>query len=273
MRRRDLFVASLAAVAAWPCAAPAQVRAKVLHIGMLRIGPPPPSFIDPFRNGLSRLGYVEGRDFVIEPGFGSSVAELPELAADLVRRNIDVLVASGSPAVLPARNATQSIPVVFVAAIDPVAVGLVSSLARPGGNVTGLTALFADLMGKRLELLKDILPSLSEVAFPSRENNPGHEQYLEEIEKAGRTLNVKVRVLSITNPSDFGDVFRKAQGADGLIQIDDAMFTAHREELVALCNKISHPRGIRTTRVRRSGRLCRYRAKLLRSLSAGSNIC
>ena len=157
---------------------------------MLRVGPPPPSFIEPFRQGLSDLGYVEGQNIIIEYGLGRSTEQLPDIAADLVRRKVDVLVASGTPSVLPARNATRTIPVVFVAAIDPIATGLVAGLARPGGNVTGLTALFADLTGKRLELLKEMLPMLSRVAFLSRPANPGHAQYLREAELAARALGV-----------------------------------------------------------------------------------
>ena len=94
---------------------------------MLRVGPPPPSFIEPFRQGLSDLGYVEGQNLIIEYGLGRSTEQLPDIAADLVRRKVDVLVASGTPSVLPARNATRAIPVVFVAGIDPIAIGLVAS--------------------------------------------------------------------------------------------------------------------------------------------------
>ena len=112
-------------------------------------------------------------DFAI----AEDVDQLPNLAAELVHRNVDVIVASGTPAVLPARNATSTVPVVFVAAIDPVATGVVTSLARPGGNVTGLTAVFSDLIGKRLEILKELLPSLKRVALLSRPANPGHFQY------------------------------------------------------------------------------------------------
>jgi ABC transporter substrate binding protein len=155
MDRRRFLLTSLAGAVATPLPVAARQAGKVHRIGILRVGFPPPSYIEPFRQGLSDLGYVEGQNIVIEYGVGRSVEQLPDMAAELIRLKVDVLVASGTPSVLPARNATRTIPVVFVAAIDPVAIGLVRSLARPGGNVTGLTALHTDLMGKRLELLKE----------------------------------------------------------------------------------------------------------------------
>jgi putative tryptophan/tyrosine transport system substrate-binding protein len=163
----------------------------------LRVGTPPPSYIEPFRQGLGDLGYVEGQNIVIEYGLGRSVEQLPDIASELVRRKVDVLVASGTPSVQPARNATRTIPVVIVAAIDPIGIGLVTSLARPGGNVTGLTALHTDLTAKRLELLKEILPTLSRVAFLSHAANPGHAQYVHEAEVAARTLGVQLQVLPV----------------------------------------------------------------------------
>jgi putative ABC transport system substrate-binding protein len=145
------------------------------------------------------------------------VEQLPDIAADLVRRKVDVLLASGTPSVMPARNATRVIPVVFVAAIDPIGTGLVTSLARPGANVTGLTARFSDLTGKRLELLKEILPTLSRVAFLSRSTNQGHAQYVREAEVAARTLGVRLQVL----PVRVADALRRpaAPGASAILQI------------------------------------------------------
>jgi putative tryptophan/tyrosine transport system substrate-binding protein len=232
MRRRE--VVALLASAVYSLGSRAAADEKLRRIGILRIGAPPPSFIEPLREGLRRLGYVEGQNIVIEYGIAESVEELPRLAADLIRRNIDILIASGTPAVVPARNATQTIPAVFIAALDPVATGVVASLARPGGNVTGLTALFADLTGKRLELLKEVFPSLSSVAFLSRATNPGHEQYVKEAEVAARKLNVQVQTISVKGPDHLEEAFRTAERAEAVVQIDDAMFTAHRRELVRL---------------------------------------
>ncbi len=241
MRRREFITLLGGAVALWPLAAHAQQAGKVYRIGFLRVGPPPPSFILPLQMALKDRGYVEGKNFIFDYGLATHVAELPDLAADLVRRKVDVLVASGTPAVIPARNATNTIPVVFVAAIDPVATGVVTSLARPGGNVTGLTAVFSDLTGKRLELLKELMPSLTRVALLSRPANPGHTQYVQQTQIAARMLRVELDVMAVNSADDFEAAFRNVQGVGALIQIDDAMFTSHREKLVELATRYRIP--------------------------------
>ena len=230
MRRREVIAGLAGGLSSFASGAETKLR----RVGVLRVGPPPPTFIEALRKGLRDLGYVEGQNLVIEPGFGQSVEELPHLAADLVRRNVDVLVASGTPSVMAARAVSKTVPVVFVAAFDPVSTGVVDSLARPGGNVTGLTAIFADLNGKRLELLKEIVPSLSRVAFVSHLTNPGHQQNVQELERAAKKLSVQLQIIAIRSPNDFEEAFRRAAGAEGLIQIDDAMLTAHREQLTSL---------------------------------------
>jgi putative ABC transport system substrate-binding protein len=241
MQRREFITLFGGAVAAWPLAARAQQTGKVNRIGFLRVGAPPPSFIEPLKKALKELGYAEGENIIFDYALAKRVAELPELAADLVRRKVDVLVASGTPAVVPARNATNAIPIVFVAAIDPVATGVVTSLARPGGNVTGFTALFADLTGKRLELLKELLPSLTRVALLSRPANPGHHQYVQRTLEAARILRVELDVMAVNSADEFETAFRNVQGVGALIQIDDAMFTSHREKLVELATRYRIP--------------------------------
>jgi putative ABC transport system substrate-binding protein len=212
MDRRRFLVTSLAGVVVQSLAAEAQPAGKVPRIGILRVGYPPPSYIEPFRQGLRELGYVEGQNIVIEYGVGRTREQLSDIAAELVRLKVDVLVASGTPSVLPARDATKTIPVVFVAAIDPVAIGLVTSLARPGGNVAGLTALHTDLTGKRLELLKEVLPKLSRVALLLPSANPGRAQYVREAELAAQSLGVQLQVLPVRGPDDFEEAFRRARG-------------------------------------------------------------
>ncbi len=220
-----------------PLAAEAQQAGKVNRIGFLRVGPPPTTWIEGFRQGLRELGYLEGQNVTIEYGLARSVAQLPDVAAELVRLKVDVLVASGTPSVLPARNATSTIPVVFVAAIDPVATGVAASLARPGGNVTGVTAMHADLTGKRLELLKELLPKLSRIAVLVRATSPATAQYVQEAELAARTLGAQLQVLAVRDPRDFEGAFSAARGAGALLQVDDAMFTAHRTQLAELALK------------------------------------
>ena len=214
--------------------AAAQPATKVSRVGLLRIGAFPPTFIEPFRAGLRELGYVEGQGLLIEYGVAEDVAMLPDTAARLIRLKVDVLVASGTPSVLPARNASRTTPVVFVAAIDPVATGVVSSLARPGGHVTGVSAVHADVMGKRLQLLTELLPRLSRIGLLVRATSPATPQYVKEAELAARTLKVQMQVLTVRDPSEFDAAFSAAQGVSALLQVDDAMLTAHRTRLADL---------------------------------------
>jgi putative ABC transport system substrate-binding protein len=242
MRRRE-FIAlagSAAAMLAGSKAALAQSD-KIHRIGLLRVGFPPPSFMNPFREGLQALGLIEGQNIFIEYGIGQSVEELPKLADHLIGLRVELLLASGTPAVVPAKRATATVPVVFIAAIDPIATGVVRSLAHPGGNVTGLTALFTDLMGKRLEFLKEAFPSISHVALLSHDGNPGHEQYAREAERAAQKLGIRLQVLSVRSPADFEEAFRSAQGAGAMLQIDDAMFTSQRRQLVEMALRYRLP--------------------------------
>jgi len=188
MDRRRFLLTSVAGAMVQPLAAVAQQAGRVSRIGFLRVGPPPPTWIEGFRQGLRELGYVEGPNIVIEFGLVQSAAQLPDMAAELVRLKVDVLVASGTPSILPAKNATRTIPIVFVAAIDPVAAGVTASLARPGGNVTGVTAMHADLIAKRLGLLKELLPKLSRIAVVARAASPATAQYMKEAELAAQTF-------------------------------------------------------------------------------------
>ena len=236
MRRRE-FITLLGGVATWPVIVSAQESGRVYRIGLLRVGQPPPSFIEPLRRALNELGYVEGKNLVFDFAIAEQIDQLTGLAAELIRRKADVILASGTPAVLPARNATTRVPVVFVAALDPTETGVVASLARPGGNVTGLTAVFADLTGKRLEFLKEMLPTLTRVALLSRPANPGHTQYVQQTQIAARILGVELEVMSANGPDEFEAAFRSAQGVGALIQIDDAMFTLHRQKLVELATR------------------------------------
>jgi len=140
----------------------AQPPRKIPRVGILRIGSPPDPLIDSFRDGLNKLGYVEGQNIVFELRYTlGKEDQLRELATDLVRRNVDVIMAPGGTAARVAKDTTRSIPIVITAVADPVGEGLVSSLARPGGNVTGLSNLSPDLSGKRIETLKEVFPKLS----------------------------------------------------------------------------------------------------------------
>ncbi len=230
-----------------PLAAQAQQAGKVSRIGFLRVGSTPPAFIEGFRQGLRELGYVEGQNIVIEYGLAQNAGHLPDVAAGLVRLKVDVLVASGIPSVLPAKNATSTIPVVFVAAIDPVAAGVVASLARPGGNVTGVAVNQVELTGKRLELLKELVPKVSRVAVLVRAGSPAAAQYVTYAEPAARILGTSLQVLTVREPHELAGAFSAARGASALIQSDDAVFTAHRTQIaeLALKNRLPTVSGLR----------------------------
>ena len=166
MKRREFItLLSGGAATAWTLAALAQEAGKSRRIGFLRVGSPPATFIEGFRQGMREQGLVEGQHFVIEYSLAQSAAQMPDAAAELVRRKVDIIVASGTPSVLPARNAAGQTPVVFVATLDPVATGLVTSLAKPGRNVTGMTSISGDLIAKRLQLTKELLPNLTKIAI------------------------------------------------------------------------------------------------------------
>ena len=245
MRRREFII--LLATMATPIAALAQEPGKIRHIGFLRVGPPPPAFIEGFRRGLRELGYLEGQHFVIDYGLAQSVAQIPDAAAELVRRRVDVIVASGTPSVLPARDAAGQTPVVFVATIDPVAAGLVASLARPDHNITGITSISADIMAKRLQMVRDLLPNLTKVALLVRESSPDTAQYVKESKTAAGNLGIELQIEIERDPKDLEGVFVAARGASALLVADDAEFTAHRGQIaeLALKNQLPTISGVR----------------------------
>jgi len=237
MRRRDVILFVGGAVAALPLAARAQQPAKLKRIGFLRVRPPPPAWIGALRQGLREHGLIEGQNIEIEFGLAESVAELPSVAAELVRRNVDVLLASGSPTVLPARDAAGAIPVVFVAIFDFVETGQVASLARPGGNITGMSAMVVDLAGKRMQLLKELLPSMTRVAILVRTASPATPPFVREAERSAHSLGVELQVLGMDNPSDLEMLLASAASAGGLIGSDDSVFTGHRVRIAELALK------------------------------------
>jgi putative ABC transport system substrate-binding protein len=236
--RRQFLAAAGALVAAPRLALPGTSTAR--RVGVLRVRSIPPTFIDPFRAELRALGYVEGKTLVIDYGFAPSVPQLPEVAEQLAGR-VEVLVASGTPSVMPARGVSHRVPVVFVAAIDPVASGLVSSLAHPGGNITGVSAVHADAIGKRLQMIMELLPNASRVALMVRETSPATAQYVREAQLAMRTLGLELQVLGVRSPADLDAAFAKAKGASALLQVDDAMLTAQRKKIAALALEVRVP--------------------------------
>ena len=245
MRRRE-FIALVGGAASWPLAARGQ-PSKKNRIGFLRVGPPPAAFINGFLQGLRELGLIEGQHFIIEYGLAQRAAQIPDVAAELVSRKLDILVASGTPSVLPARDAAGQTPVVFVATVDPVATGLAASLARPGGNVTGMTSISGDLMPKRLQLIRELLPDLTKIAILVRESSPTAPQYVQESRASARHLGFELQILTERNPKDLDGIFAAVQPSSLLIVADDAEFTARRVQIaeLALKNRLPTVFGLR----------------------------
>jgi putative tryptophan/tyrosine transport system substrate-binding protein len=247
MKRRNFITLLGGAAFAWPVVALAQETAKIRRIGFLRVGQPPPAFIGNFRQGLRDLGLIEGQHFVIEYALAQSAAQMPDTAAELVRRGLDLIVASGTPSVVPARDAAGQRPVVFVATLDPVATGLVASLAKPGRNITGITSISGDLIAKRLQMIRELLPGTATIAVLVRDTSPTTTQYVEESRAAAKTLGIKLQILIESNPSDLEGIFLAAQGSSALVVADDAEFTAHRDQIaeVALRKRLPTVFGFR----------------------------
>jgi putative ABC transport system substrate-binding protein len=241
MKRRDFITLLGCAAIVSPTAPLAQQAGKITRIGFLRVGPPPSTFLNGFLQGLRELGRVEGQHFVLQYGLAHSAAQVPGVAAELVGRGIDILVASGTPSVLPARNAAGQIPVVFVATFDPVATGLVASLARPGRNITGQTSISGDLIAKRLELTKELLPDLARIAILVRESSPTAAQYVQESRNAVRQLGIELEILTERNPNDLDAIFAGVSRPSALVVADDAEFTALRTRIAELALKHQLP--------------------------------
>jgi ABC-type uncharacterized transport system substrate-binding protein len=228
----------------WPCCVHAQ---QVKRIGFLRVGPPPEQFISGFRRGLREHGLIEGQNVLIEWGIAESVARLPDVLSELMRLTVDVLVASGTSSVLLTRDAARTIPVVFVAAVDPVAMRLVTSLARPGGKVTGITALAEGLNGKRLELLQQLIPNFSSVAFMVRAGSPATAEHTKQAERAAAALGLRLQVVAARDHGDLGKAISAARGAGALLVVDDTVFTTQRARIaeIALKNRLPTMYGLR----------------------------
>ena len=237
MDRRTFLAGTGAVVLAAPLAAEAQEQkaGKVYRIGFLRAGQPPKPWVEAFQQGLRERGYVDGQNVVLEFRFtDGSFDQLPRLAEELVRLKVDVILASAAPPALVAKKATTSVPIVFVNVFDPVELGLIPSLGRPGGNITGLANSSADLAGKRLELLRELVPKLRRVAVFWDSSNPTNPIQLKGAEVAARTLGLQLQPAPVQGPSDFDAAFKAARGANGLLLLDSPLFTTHRARLSGL---------------------------------------
>jgi putative ABC transport system substrate-binding protein len=200
--------------------------------------------VEAFQQGLRELGYVEGKNIVIEWRYAEGKADrLPGLAAELVRLKVDVIVTAGGTATRHAKEATTTIPIVMTQDTDPVGNGFVASLARPGGNITGLSRLAPELSGKQLELLKEIVPKVSRVAVLGASTQPGNAQGLKETELAAGAFGVKLQYLDVRGPKDIETAFREASKgrADAVLTLSGSIFDFHRTQIVELAIKSRLP--------------------------------
>jgi putative ABC transport system substrate-binding protein len=209
MRRRDFLGVAGSAALAWPHGAWAQQPGNVPRIGILVLGNPDPTiFLKEFRDGLRDHGYIEGQNIVIELRSAKGVdAQLAPLAREFAVHRVDIIVGYQTPAVSALKEATREIPIVMGMAGDPVGTGLVASLARPGGNITGIAGGAAELGGKNLELIRETIPSARRVAVLALEPDPFHKPFVENIVTSGKTLGIDVKPLLVKGPQDFDGVF------------------------------------------------------------------
>jgi len=246
MKIRITVLALIALLFALCSPSQAQQPKKVHRIGYLTVAPLSSNVgrIEAFREGLRELGYVEGQNIVIEWRSAEGKFERQgELAAELVRLKVDVIVSSGPTMTRAAKEATSTIPIVMAFDSDPVGNGFVTSLARPGGNVTGLSALSPELSGKQLELLKEIIPKLSRVAVLGNSTEPANPKTFKEIELAAGTLGVQLQPLDVLDPQDLETAFRAATKAhaDALLALVSGGFSDHRTQIANLALKSRLP--------------------------------
>jgi putative ABC transport system substrate-binding protein len=226
--------------------AQAQEPARIPRIGILNgtSGSVFPARVEAFRQRLRELGYVEGKNILIEYRYAEGKREqLPDLVAELVRLKVDVIVTVGAPAAQAAKKASGTIPIVFAGASDPVGSGLVSSLARPGGNITGLSTFFPEMSGKQLELLKEIVPKISRVTVLGNATQPGNPQALREINIAADGFGVQIQYLEVRGPKDIETAFREAskERADAVLVLSTTILYFNRKQVSDLAVKTRLP--------------------------------
>ena len=238
---RRAFVTGLGAVLATPLGVEAQQARKLYRIGFLSLASASDQrgqrSFEAFRNGLAELGYVENQNIAIESRWAAWKYErVPDLALELVRLKMDVIVTAAVPAITAAKEATKTIPIVMAAVVDPVVTGLVTSLARPGGNITGLSLMTPELVGKQLDMLKEIVANASRVAILWNPENLGNPPQLKAAGLAARTLGIRLQPLEARSPREIDTAFASLtkEGGDALVVLVDAMFIEQRTRIAGL---------------------------------------
>jgi putative ABC transport system substrate-binding protein len=243
---RRVFLAIAAGALATPFAGEAQQAVKVAHVGLLMpvSSADARANVEAFRQGLRELGYIEGQNIAIEPRYSDGRDDrLPDLAADLVNMKVAVIVTWGTPAARAARGATKTIPIVTAAVTDPLGTGLIASLARPGGNLTGVTSGGAALSGKTLELLKELAPGVKRIAVLWNPANPIQPVMFRETQVAAETMRVQVQSVGVSDPNELDAAFAAMTGerVDAMVVLQDLMLQANRRRIVASAARLRLP--------------------------------
>jgi putative ABC transport system substrate-binding protein len=267
MKRREFISLLGGAAAAWPLAAHTQQATKLPRIGFLGLAPASgyASRVEALRVGLRDHGYLEGKDIVIEFRWAERVEQLSELAAELVRMNVDVIFAPSSTFVEPARQATKTIPIVFAVHADPVGIGHVASLARPGGNITGLSSLLTELSVKELEILKEAVPHAMRIGVLWNPTTPSHQPALEAVEAAGAKLGVQLLTIPLGKVEDFDQAFSlmRRERVGGFLCLSSPLFFSQRARMTELAIKHRLPGMFGDVEYVEAGGLMSYRADVL----------
>jgi putative tryptophan/tyrosine transport system substrate-binding protein len=265
-QNRREFITLLGGAVVWPLPLRAQESAQVSRIGVLRSGPASAfaGRAEALRAGLRQLGYVEGKNIVIEFRWAETVDQLPELAAELVRMNVDVIFATGSVEVEPTRQATKTIPIVFATHADPVGVGHVASLARPGGNITGLSMLLTELSAKGLEMLTEAVPAATHIGVLWNPTTPSHPPALQAVEAAGQKLKVAVQRVPVATADNFEAAFASMtrERVDGFVELGSPLFFNYRARLAELALKHRLPGAFDFRELVEAGGLMSYGADI-----------
>ena len=265
IKRRKFLTLFGGAVLAWPLAVRAQPMAKVWHVGMLETTAATlnATNLDAFKQALRQLGYIEGQNLIVEYRSGDGhIERFPQLAAELVRLNVDIIITRGTPAALAAKKATATIPIVMAAIGEPVETGMVASLARPGGNVTGLSAFVTELTAKRIEIMREVIPQLSRMALIDNMANRSVPAQWDETKRAAFALGIQPQLYDVRKAEDIERAFSSAiaQRVNALSVGNDSVVITNRIRVVQLAAKHRLPAIYATREFVDAGGLLSYAA-------------
>jgi putative tryptophan/tyrosine transport system substrate-binding protein len=270
MRRREFITRASSAAIAWPLAARAQQTAptaRQARVGVLTASRPTPGILNAFREGMHERGYIEGQNLSLAVRWPQgSFDQDPGVVTELVSGNVDVIVAGATPTVIAVRHATSTIPIVMVSVGDPIGSGFVASLARPGGNITGLSAIAVDVSAKLVELFVELNPGMKLVGVVRNPNNPAVTKSLRETEDAVRKLNMQVQVVDAQNSDEFERAFAHlgAQRVNGVVLIGDPTLVEHARRIAELAQAARLPTAFYRRENVEAGGLMSYGANIER---------